>query len=166
MEPKFINTTIETQRDFLEVNYKITFIKSVMWLLAEIAGGIGCMIAASRGIGKHLMLCGIVLLIMGVCGLIWPAIRSVLGYRKALQIYGGAMQPSTVTFGDEIIDETPNGVITMPYHKVKTIHFLTDSFVIEDDRGVGVIVSKNGFGDADFMDCVNFLCEQCANMEL
>ena len=166
MEPKFINTTIETQRDFLEVNYKITFMKSVIWLLAEITGGIGCMIAASQGIGKNLMLCGIALLIMGVCGLIWPAIRSKLGYRKALQIYGGAMQPSTVTFGSEIIDDTPNGVITMPYNTVRTIHFLTDSFVIEDNRGVGVIVSKNGFGDVDYMDCINFLCEQCSNLKL
>ena len=90
----------------------------------------------------------------------------MIGYKKALKTYGGAMKPSTVTFDSEIINETPNGTMKVPYDKVKTIHFLANSFVIEDDRGVGVIVSKNGFGDADFMDCVNFLCEQCSNLEL
>ena len=71
-----------------------------------------------------------------------------------------------IVFDKQIVNETPNGTMTVPYDKVKTIHFLKDSFVIEDDRGVGIIVSKNGFGDADFMDCVNFLCEQCSNLEL
>ena len=166
MEPKFTCTTVETQRDFLEVGYKISFLKNVMWVIAEIAGGIGCIAAASQGVGDYLLPCGIVLLVMGLWGLSWPGIRAVLGYKKALKTYGGEMKPSYVTFGKEIINETPNGTMTVPYDKVKTIHFLKDSFVIEDDRGVGVIVSKNGFGDADFMDCVNFLCEQCSNMEL
>ena len=166
MEPKFVCTTVETQRDFLEVNYKISLLKSVMWIAAEIAGGIGCIVASGQGVGNFLLPCGIVLLAMGAWGLGWPAIRAVLGYRKALKTYGGEMKPSVVTFGNEIVNETPNGTMTVPYDKVKTIHFLTGSFVIEDDRGVGVIVSKNGFGDADFMDCVNFLCEQCSNLEL
>ena len=166
MEQKFVCTTGETQRDFLDVNYKISFLKSVMWVTAEIAGGIGCIAAAAQGVGDYLLPCGIVLLAMGAWGLGWPAIRAVLGYRKALKTYGGEMKPSVVTFGNEIVNETPNGTMTVPYDKVKTIHFLTGSFVIEDDRGVGVIVSKNGFGDADFMDCVNFLCEQCSNLEL
>lgn len=166
MEPKFVCTTIETQRDFLEVGYKVSFLKNVMWIIAEIAGGIGCIVASGQGVGNFLLPCGIVLLAMGAWGLGWPAIRAVLGYRKALKTYGGEMKPSVVTFGNEIVNETPNGTMTVPYDKVKTIHFLTGSFVIEDDRGVGVIVSKNGFGDADFMDCVNFLCEQCSNLEL
>ena len=54
----------------------------------------------------------------------------------------------------------------VPYDKVKTIHFLTNSFVIEDDRGVGVIVSKKGFVKGEYKACVDFLCEQCSNMEL
>ena len=49
MEPKFICTTVETQRDFLDVNYKISFMKSVLWVVAEIAGGIGCIAAAAQG---------------------------------------------------------------------------------------------------------------------
>ena len=166
MEPKFTCTTIETQRDFLDVNYKISFLKNVMWVIAEIAGGIGCIAAASQGVGDYLLPCGIVLLVMGLWGLTWPGIRAVIGYKKALKTYGGAMKPSYVTFGDEIVNETPNGIMKMPYNKVKTIHFLKNSFVIEDERGVGVLVSKNGFGGADFMDCVNFLCEQCSNLEL
>ena len=166
MESKFVCTTVETQRDFLEVNYKISLLKSIMWIAAELAGGIGCIVAAVKGVGDYLLPCGIVLLAMGAWGLGWPGIRAVLGYKKALKTYGGKMKPSVVTFGTEIVNETPNGTMTMPYDKVKTIHFLTKSFVIEDDRGVGVLVSKNGFGDADFMDCVNFLCEQCSNMEL
>ena len=166
MEPKFTCTTIETQRDFLEVNYKISFLKNVMWVIAEIAGGIGCIAAASQGVGDYLLPCGIVLLVMGLWGLTWPGIRAVIGYKKALKTYGGAMKPSYVTFDDEIVNETPNGIMKMPYNKVKTIHFLKNSFVIEDERGVGVLVSKNGFGGADFMDCVNFLCEQCSNLEL
>ena len=166
MEPKFTCTVVETQRDFLEVNYKISFLKNVMWVIAEIAGGIGCIAAATQGVGDYLLPCGIVLLVMGLWGLGWPGIRSVLGYKKALKTYGGAMKPSTVTFGKEIVNETPNGVMQMPYDKVKTIHFLTNSFVIEDEKGVGVLVSKRGFGDADFMDCVNFLCEECSNLEL
>ena len=166
MEPKFICTTVETQRDFLEVNYKISFLKNAMWVAAEIAGGIGCIVAAGQGVGDYLLACGIVLLIMGAWGLFWPAIRALIGYKKALKTYGVKMKPSIVTFGKDIVNETPNGTMTVPYDKVKTIHFLTNSFVIEDDRGVGVIVSKRGFGDADFMDCVNFLCEQCSNMEL
>ena len=166
MEPKFTCTTVETQRDFLEVAYKISFLKNVMWVIAEIAGGIGCIAAAAQGVGDYLLPCGIVLLVMGMWGLGWPAARAVLGYKKALKTYGGRMNPSTVTFGNEIMNETPNGTMTMPYDKVKTIHFLKNSFVIEDDQGVGILVSKNGFGDADFMDCVNFLCEQCSNLEL
>lgn len=166
METKFTCTTVETQRDFLEVGYKVSFLKNVMWIIAEIAGGIGCIVAAAKGVGDYLLPCGIILLVMGVWGLCWPGIRAVFGYRKALKRYGGKMQPSTVTFGSQIVNDTPNGTMTVPYDKVKTIHFLTGSFVIEDDRGVGVIVSKNGFGDADFMDCVNFLCEQCSNLEL
>ena len=166
MEPKFVCTTVETQRDFLDVNYKISFLKNVMWIIAEIAGGIGCIAAAAQGVGDYLLPCGIVLLVMGAWGLSWPGIRAVLGYQRALKTYGGAMKPSTVTFAKEIVNETPNGTMTMPYDKVKTIHFLKNSFVIEDDRGVGVIVSKNGFGGVDFMDCVNFLCEQCSNLEL
>ena len=166
MEPKFVCTTVETQRDFLEVNYKISFLKSVMWVIAEIAGGIGCIVAATRGVGDYLLPCGIVLLAMGAWGLGWPALRAVMGYKKALKTYGGAMKPSLVTFEKEIINETPNGTMTVPYNKVKTIHFLTNSFVIEDDRGVGVIVSKNGFTQGAYMDCINFLCEQCSNMEL
>ena len=166
MEPKFVCTTIETQRDFLEVAYKISFVKNAMWVFAEIAGGIGCMVAAAKGVGDYLLPCGIVLLLMGLWGLCWPGIRSVTGYKKALKTYGGKMQPSTVTFGEGIINETPNGTMNIPYSKVKTIHFLKNSFVIEDDRGVGVLVSKNGFGDVPFMDCVNFLCEQCSNLEL
>lgn len=166
MEPKFVCTTIETQRDFLEVAYKISFLKNAMWVIAEIAGGIGCIAAAAKGVGDYLLPCGIVLLAMGLWGLSWPGIRSLIGYKKALKTYGGAMQPSTVTFGDEIVNETPNGILKMPYNKVKTVHFLKNSFVIEDDRGVGVMVSKNGFDGADFMDCVNFLCEQCSNLEL
>ena len=166
MEPKFVCTTIETQRDFLEVAYKISFLKNAMWVFAEIAGGIGCIAAASQGVGDYLLPCGIILLIMGAWGLSWPGIRSVIGYKKALKAYGGKMQPSTVTFGEAIVNDTPNGTMTMPYNKVKTIHFLKNSFVIEDDRGVGVLVSKNGFDGVPFMDCVNFLCEQCSNLEL
>ena len=166
METKFTCTTVETQRDFLEVGYKISFLKNVMWVVAEIAGGIGCIAAAAQGVGDYLLPCGIVLLVMGLWGLCWPGIRAIFGYRKALKTYGGTMKPSVVTFGKEIVNETPNGTMTVPYDKVKTIHFLKKSFVVEDDRGVGVIVSKNGFGDADFMDCVNFLCEQCSNLEL
>lgn len=166
MEPKFVCTTVETQRDFLEVGYKISFVKNAMWVIAEIAGGIGCIAAAAKGVGDYLLPCGIVLLVMGLWGLTWPGIRAMIGYKKALKTYGGQMKPSYVTFADKIINETPNGTMTVPYDKVKTIHFLKDSMVIEDDRGVGVIVSKNGFSDADFMDCVNFLCEQCSNMEL
>ena len=166
MEPKVVCTTGENQRDFLEVNYKISLLKGILWIMAEIAGGVGCIVAAAKGVGDYLLPCGIVLLVMGAWGLGWPAIRAVLGYRKALKTYGGKMKPSIVTFGKEIINETPNGTMTVPYEKVKTIHFLKNSFVIEDDRGVGVIVSKTGFGDADYMDCVNFLCEQCSNLEL
>ena len=69
VETKFACKTVETQRDFLEVNYKISFLKNVMWVIAEIAGGIGCIVAASRGIGDYLLPCGIVLLIMGTWGL-------------------------------------------------------------------------------------------------
>ena len=166
MEPKFICTTVETRRDFLEVAYKISFLKNALWVAAEIAGGIGCIAAAAQGVGDYLLPCGIVLLVMGAWGLFWPGIRSLIGYKKALKTYGGKITPSTVTFADEIINETPNGTMTMPYDKVKTIHFLKDSFVIEDERGVGFLVSKKGFGEADFMDCVNFLCEQCSNLEL
>ena len=166
MEPKFTCTTVETQRDFLEVAYKISFVKNAMWVMAEIAGGIGCMVAAAKGVGDYLLPCGIVLLIMGLWGLCWPGLRSVIGYKKALKTYGGQMKPSTVTFGKEIVNETPNGVIQMPYNKVKTIHFLKNSVVIEDDRGVGVLVSKNGFTQGTFRDCIDFLCEECSNMEL
>lgn len=166
MEPKFVCTTVETQRDFLEVAYKISFLKNAMWVFAEIAGGIGCIVAAAKGVGNYLLPCGIVLLVMGLWGLCWPAARSVIGYKRALKTYGGAMKPSVVTFDNEIINETPNGTMKMPYDKVKTIHFLKKSFVIEDEKGVGILVSKNGFGEADFMDCVNFLCEQCSNLEL
>ena len=88
------------------------------------------------------------------------------GLPEFLAAYGGTMKPSYVTFGKEIVNETPNGTMTMPYHKVKTIHFLKNSMVIEDDRGVGIIVSKRGFTKGEYMDCVNFLCEQCSNMEL
>ena len=166
MEPKFVCTTVETQRDFLEVAYKISFVKNAMWVIAEIAGGIGCIVAAARGVGDYLLPCGIVLLVMGAWGLFWPGIRSVIGYKKALKLYGGEMKPSTVTFAKEIINDTPNGILKMPYDKVKTIHFLKHSFVIEDEKGVGILVSQKGFGDVDFMDCVNFLCEQCSNLEL
>ena len=166
MEPKFVCTTVETQRDFLEVAYKISFLKNSIWVFAEIAGGIGCIVAAGQGVGDYLLPCGIVLLVMGMWGLLWPGIRSVIGYRKALKTYGGKMQPSTVTFGDEIVNDTPNGIMKIPYDKVKTIHFLKNAFVIEDERGDGVLVSKNGFGDVPFMDCVNFLCEQCSKLEL
>ena len=166
MEPKFVCTTVETQRDFLEVGYKISFLKNAMWVFAENAGGIGCIVAYMKGVGNYLLPCGIVLLVMGIWGLAWPGIRAVFGYKKALKTYGGAMKASTVTFGEEIINDTPNGIMKMPYDKVKTIHFLTKSFVIEDERGVGILVSKNGFGDVDFMDCVNFLCEQCSKLEL
>lgn len=166
MEPHFTCTTIETQRDFLEVGYKISFMKNAMWTAAEIAGGIACVVAASRGVGNYLLPCGLVLLVMGVGSSVWPWMRAVLGYRKALKTYGGQMKPSYVTFADKIINETPNGTMTVPYDKVKTIHFLKDAFVIEDDRGAGVLVSKNGFTKGEYMDCVNFLCEQCSNMEL
>ena len=166
MEPKFTCTTVETQQDFLEVNYKISFVKKAMWVFAEIAGGIGCIVAASKGVGDYLLPCGIVLLVMGAWGLGWPGIRAMIGYKKALKFYGGAMKPSYVTFGDEITNETPNGTMRVPYDKVKTIHFLKNSMVIEDDRGVGVLVSKKGFTQGEYMDCVNFLCEQCSNMEL
>ena len=166
MEPKFICTTVETKRDFLEVAYKISFVKNALWVAAEIAGGIGCLAAAAQGVGNYLLPCGIVLLVMGAWGLFWPGIRSLIGYKKALKTYGGKINPSTVTFADEIINETPNGILKMPYNNVKTIHFLKDSFVIEDERGVGILVSKKGFGEADFMDCVNFLCEECSNLEL
>ena len=83
MEPKFICTTVETQRDFLDVNYKISFMKSVLWVVAEIAGGVGCIAAAAQGVGDYLLPCGIVLLVMGAWGLFWPGIRAVIGYRKA-----------------------------------------------------------------------------------
>lgn len=166
MEPYFTCTTIETQRDFLEVGYKISFMKNALWTVAEIAGGIACVVAASRDVGDYLLPCGLVLLAMGVGSAVWPWIRATLGYRKALKTYGGQMKPSFVTFAGEIINETPNGTMTVPYDKVKTIHFLKNSFVIEDDRGAGVLVSKNGFTKGTYMDCVNFLCEQCSNLEL
>ena len=166
MEPHFTCTTVETQQDFLEVGYKISFLKNTMWVIAEIAGGIGCIVAANQGVGDYLLPCGIVLLVMGLWGLVWPAIRAVMGYKKALKTYGGTMKPSYVTFGKEIVNETPNGTMRVPYDKVKTIHFLKNSMVIEDDRGVGVSVSKKGFTKGEYMDCVNFLCEQCSNMEL
>ena len=166
MEPYFTCTTVETQRDFLEVGYKISFMKKALWTAAEIAGVVGCVAAYFKNVGNYLLPCGIVLLAMGAWGLFWPGIRSLIGYKKALKTYGGKINPSTVTFADEIINETPNGILKMPYNKVKTIHFLKKSFVIEDEKGVGILVSKDGFGEADFMDCVNFLCEQCSNMEL
>ena len=160
MEPKFTCTTVETQRDFLEVGYKISFMSKVLWTVAEIVAGIGCVAAYFQNIGGYLLPCGIVLLLMGLWGLNWPWIRAITGYKKALKTYGGQMKPSYVTFGKEIVNETPNGTMTVPYDKVKTIHFLKNSFVIEDDRGVGVLVSKHGFTKGEYMDCVNFLCEQ------
>ena len=166
MEPIFTCVTLETQRDFLDVAYKITFPKNAMWVFSELAGGIACIVAFTQGIGNYLLPCGIFLLLAGIWGLAWPYIRSVIGYRKALKTYGGAMAPTTITFADKIISETPNGVLEMPYSAVKTIHFLKDSLVIEDQRGVGILASKNGFQDAAYMDCVNFLCEQCPNLEL
>lgn len=166
MEPKFACTTIETQRDFLDVNYKISFMKKVMWVAAELAGGAACIAAYFQGTGNYLLPCGIVLLLMGLWGLNWPWIRAIIGYKKALKTYGGAMKPSYVTFDSQIVNETPNGTMTVPYHTVKTIHFLKNSFVIEDNRGVGVIVSKNGFTKGEYMDCINFLCEQCSDLEL
>ena len=166
MQPHFICTTVETQRDFLEVNYKISFPKRAMWVFCELAGGVACVVGKLQGMGDYLLPCGIVLLVMGIWGLCWPSARAILGYRQALKTYGGAMKPSTVTFGEQIINDTPNGIMNMPYEAVKTIHFLKNSFVIEDQQGVGIIVSKNGFGDAAYMDCVNFLCEQCSNLEL
>ena len=166
MEPHFTCTTLETQRDFLDVNYKISFAKTAMWVFSELAGGIACIVASTQGVGNYLLPCGIALLVMGIWGLVWPGIRAVMGYRRALKTYGGEMRPSTVTFEEKIVNETPNGTMVVPYNTVKTIHFLKNSFVIEDTRGVGVIVSKNGFGDAAYMDCVNFLCEQCPNLEL
>lgn len=166
MEPNFVCTTLETQRDFLDVAYQITFPKNAMWVFCELAGGIACIVASARGVGNYLLPCGIALLVLGIWGLAWPYARAIMGYRKALQTYGGAMRPTTVTFGDKIISDTPNGIMTMPYAAVKTIHFLKHSFVIEDTQGVGILCSKNGFGDAAYMDCVNFLCEQCSNLEL
>ena len=59
METKFTCTTVETQRDFLEVAYKISFLKNAMWVIAEIAGGIGCIVAAAKGVGNYLLPCGI-----------------------------------------------------------------------------------------------------------
>ena len=166
MEPYFTCTTVETQRDFLEVGYKISFVKKAMWTFTELAAGVACIVAYTQNVGNYLLPCGIVLLVIGLWGLNWPWIRAVTGYKRALKTYGGQMKPSYVTFGSEIVNETPNGTMVVPYDKVKTIHFLKNSFIIEDDHGVGVIVSKNGFGDVDFMDCINFLCEQCSNMEL
>ena len=166
MEPHFICTTLETQRDFLDVNYKITFPKNAMWVFCELAGGVACIVCAAQGMERYLLPCGIVLLLLGIWGLGWPYARAIIGYRKALQTYGGAMRPSTVTFGEKIVNDTPNGIMTMPYAAVKTIHFLKNSFVIEDQQGVGIICSKNGFIDTTYMDCVNFLCEQCPDLEL
>ena len=114
METKFTCTTVETQRDFLDVNYRISFLKSAMWVFAEIAGGIGCIAAATQGVGDYLFPCGIVLLVMGLWGLCWPAIRAVTGYKKAIKTYGGTMKPSYVTFGKEIVNETPNGTMRVP----------------------------------------------------
>ena len=166
MQPQFICTTVETQRDFLDVNYKIPIPKSAMRVFCELAGGVACIVGAAKGVGNYLLPCGIVLLLMGIWGLTWPYVRAILGYRKALQAYGRAMQPSTVTFGENIVNDTPNGILTIPYEAVKKIHFLKNSFVIEDANGVGILVSKNGFTDASYMDCVNYLCEQCPNLEL
>lgn len=166
MEPYFTCTTVETRRDFLEVGYKISFMKNVLWVAAEIAGGAACVVAATQGVGDYLLPCGAALLVIGIGSALWPWLRAAIGYRKALKTYGGKMEPSYVTFADQIINETPNGTITVPYDDVKTIHFLKDSFVIEDQRGVGVLVSKHGFTKGEYMDCVNFLCEQCSNMEL
>ena len=166
MEPQFVCTTRETQRDFLDVNYQITFPKNAMWVFCELAGGIACIIGAAKGVGNYLLPCGIFLLAMGIWGLAWPYIRAVTGYRRALKTYGGEMRPCTVTFGEKIVNDTPHGIMTMPYEAVKTIHFLKYSFVIEDQQGVGILCSKDGFGDASYMDCVNFLCEQCPNLEL
>jgi len=166
VEPKFVCTTVETQRYFLDVNYKISFMKNVMWVIAEIAGGIGCIVAAAQGVGDYLLPCGIALLAMGIWGLSWPYIRAKIGYSRALKTYGGQMKPSFVTFGKEIVNETPNGTMKIPYSEVKTIHFLKNSVVIEDARGVGVLVSKNGFTKGSFRECIDFLCERCSNMEL
>ena len=166
MEPYFTCTTVETQRDFLEVGYKISFLKKALWTAAEFAGGIGCVAAYYKNVGDYLLPCGLVLLGMGLWGLCWPGIRAVIGYRRALKAYGGKMKPSYVTFADKIINQTPNGTMEVPYNKVKTIHFLKKTVVIEDDRGVGILVAKDGFTKGQFMDCINFLCEQCPNMEL
>lgn len=164
---KFTCTTVETQRDFLDVGYKISFRKNMLWTGAEILGGIACIAYYSLGNETYFLPCGIGLLALGLISLTWPFLRAIIGYNKALKTYGGQMKPSHVTFTeDEIINETPNGTMKCSYADVKTIHFLTHSFVIEDKRGVGFIVSKNGFGDVDFMDCVNFLCEKCENLEL
>jgi len=166
VETYFACTTIETQRDFLEVNYKISFVKKAMWTAAEIAAGIACVVAYFQNVGNYLLPCGIALLAMGIWGLSWPYIRAKIGYSRALKTYGGQMKPSFVTFGKEIVNETPNGTMKIPYSEVKTIHFLKNSVVIEDARGVGVLVSKNGFTKGSFRECIDFLCERCSNMEL
>ena len=166
MEPYFACTTVETQRDFLEVGYKISFVKKVLWTIAELAAGVACIVSYYQDVGSYLLPCGIALIAMGLWGVNWPWIRAITGYKKALKTYGGQMKPSYVTFGKEIVNETPNGTMVVPYDKVKTIHFLKNSMVIEDDRGVGVIVSKGGFTIGEYAACVDFLCEQCPNMEL
>ena len=84
VEPKFTCTTVETQRDFLEVAYKISFVKNALWVAAEIAGGIGCVAAALKGVGDYLLPCGIVLLVMGIWGLSWPGLLSLIVYKMAL----------------------------------------------------------------------------------
>ena len=117
MEPKFTCTTVETQRDFLEVAYKISFVKNAMWVLAETAGGVGCIVAYLKGIGNYLLPCGIVLLVMGIWGLTWPGIRSMIGYKKALKTYGVKMKPSTVTFADAIINEVMSAVHEFEYEQ-------------------------------------------------
>ena len=88
-------------------------------------------------------------------------------YIKGLRKFGdGKVSASITSFGDVIRDETPATVVTIPYEKVKKIHFLDTIIVIEDVKRTSIIFSKHNFIKGDLESFCSFIREKCPQLNL
>ena len=106
--------------------------------------------------------------LFGYC--IWNFYRPwILGKKKFKQefaYYGEDGDQSVTTFADVLRDVTKDNDTTIPYDKIKEIHISKDLILLNDIRGVAILMDKNGFTKGDLPAFLAFIGEKCPQLKL
>ena len=109
---------------------------------------------------------GVFELLYGIWVYFRPWYLSAKAEKKEMAFSDGQHPASVVTFGEEIVDVSPEQTSRMPYDKVKKLHLSKTMVFIIDVRDVAILVDKDGFRKGNYEDFLQFIREKCPQAKI